>query len=177
MLEAGARTDAEGSIQNFVQPNKAESQLSLPASLTRYALVGGTAYLLLSVIEWVDLNIQLTPHFNSFSERAILSAYLSVTILVGLIVGLLAGLFAHSASYLTATTGRALTRGKKPHVLHHLIAWAALAAVAAICLNQQPQVHGYVIGLIREAEKFSSLRTTLLNHERATSYLVLMGVI
>ena len=53
----------------------------------------------------------------------------------------------------------------------------ALAAVAAFLLNQQPHINRYIIGLIREAEKFRFLRNYLLNHERSSSYLILMGLI
>ncbi|MFY9609536.1 MAG: sulfatase [Blastocatellia bacterium] len=178
LLDAGARTEwAESSLQDIPQPNKTETHASPPVSVTTYALAGGAAYLLLSVIEWVDLNIQLTPHFDSFLERAILSAYLSVNILVGLVVGLLAGLFAHAAAFSKSNAQRALARGDKPSTLHRLVAWSAVAAAAAILLNQQPHINGYVIGLIREAEKFSSLRTTLLNHERSASYLIVMALV
>ena len=44
-------------------------------------------------------------------------------------------------------------------------------------LKQQPHLHGYLIGLIREAEKIDPLRGYLLNHERTTSYAAMLGFI
>ena len=155
----------------------AEDRKRALASLWNYALAGGAAALLLGVIELVDLNVRLAPVFQSFTERAIFCSYFSLNLVVGLIVGLFAGLFVHTASLLMSTAQRATTRGNHPGLVHKVVAGAGVSAIAALLLNQQPQIHGHVIEIIREAEKFEALRTTLLNHERSASYLLLTAVV
>ena len=146
-------------------------------SLWRYALVGAAAALLLGLIELVDLNVRLTPVFRSLTERAIFSTYFSINILGGLVIGFVVGLFVHTASFLKRTAQVVIARGGSVRLAHKLVAGAGVSAIAAFLLNQQPQIHGHVIEIIREAEKFEALRTTLLNHERSTSYLLLMAAV
>ena len=147
------------------------------ASLWNYALVGAAAALLLGSIELVDLNVRLSPVFESFIERAIFCSYFSLNLVGGWVAGLFVGLFVHTASLLNRTAQRAIARGHKVSLVHKLVAGAGVSAIAAFLLNQQPQIHGHVIEIIREAEKFESLRALLLNHERSASYLLLMAVV
>lgn len=146
-------------------------------SLLGYAFVGAAGALLLSVIEWVDLNLRSFTSFDSFSDRAIIAAYFSMNLAVGFFVGLLVGAFAHTASVVKTSVERRLSRSEKPALALRLMTGLAVAAVAAFFLNQQPHINRYIIGLIREAEKFRFLRNYLLNHERSSSYLILMGLI
>ncbi|MCI0486146.1 MAG: sulfatase-like hydrolase/transferase [Blastocatellia bacterium] len=163
--------------------HKADEKRSLPASLGGYAMVGGAAALLLALVEWIDTNIQLAPVFESFSERLIFSAYLSLNLMGGALIGLLIGLFTHTALLLKGAAERVLSsEGEVQHKIFLLTARRTvtgfgIAALAAFLLNQQPTVNRYVIAVIREAEKISFLKDPLLNHERSTSYLILMGLV
>jgi arylsulfatase A-like enzyme len=147
------------------------------ALLRDYALIGACGALLLGVVELVDLNIRLSPVFQSFIERAIFVSYFSLNIVSGLVAGLLLGLIVQIGSLLNTTAQRAVFGGNGSRLVPRLAAGAAGSAIAAFLLNQQPQIHGHVLEIIREAEKFEALRNTLLNHERSTSYLLLMGVV
>jgi hypothetical protein len=146
-------------------------------SLTAYAFTGAAAGFLLSVIEWVDLNLRSFTFFDSFSDRAIIAVYFSINILAGLLIGLTVGLFARAASRIIHAVEKRFSRTGKTGLALRLITGLSIAAVAAFLLNQQPHINRYVIGLIREAEKFRSLRNYLLNHERSSSYLILFGLI
>ncbi len=147
------------------------------ASLWNYALVGVAAALLLGLVELIDLNVRLSPVFQSFTERATFCSYFSLNITGGLVVGLFVGLFIRTASLLKTAAERAIARAHKVRPAHKLVAGAGVSAIAAFLLNQQPQIHGHVIEIIREAEKFESLTAPLLNHERSASYLLLMAVV
>lgn len=147
------------------------------ASLWNYALVGAAAALLLGSIELIDLNVRLSPVFESFIERAVFCSYFSLNMVGGLVIGLFVGLVVHTASLLKRTAQRAMARAHKVRLGHKLVAGAGVSAIAAFLLNQQPQIHGHVIEIIREAEKFESLTTLLLNHERSASYLLLMAIV
>ena len=151
--------------------------VTLFRSLWNYSLVGGAASFLLSLIELVDVNFRLAPELQSLIERSIFSAYFSLDIAGGLLVGLLVGLGVYAASLLKRTVETVLARRRAAKPLHKLAAGATVCAIAAVLLNQQPQVHGYVLEIIREAEKFESLTVPLLNHERSTSYLMLMALV
>ena len=146
-------------------------------SLRNYGLAGGAAVFLLSLIEYLDLSFQSSPVFASLSERLTFSAYFSLSLLSGLIIGLLTGAFVHAASYIVKLFEWALAKTGNPRAWHRPFAGLIAAAFAAFLLNQHPRVHSYMIALIREAEKIASLRATLLNHERAASYLILMGLV
>jgi hypothetical protein len=147
------------------------------ASLWNYALVGAAAALLLGSIELVDLNVRLSPVFESFTERAVFCSYFSLNVVGGLVVGLFVGFVVHTASLLKRTAQTAMARAHKVRLVHKLVAGAGVSAIAAFLLNQQPQIHGHAVEIIREAEKFESLTTLLLNHERSASYLFLMAVV
>jgi hypothetical protein len=146
-------------------------------SLWRYALAGAVAAFLLSLMEWVDLQIQLTPVFASVKERAIFSAYFSLNLVVGAALGLLIGLFAELTSFLKARLLQLLRPGKAARPWLSPAVGLILFVIAAILFKQQPHLHGYLIGLIREAEKIDPLRDSLLNHERSTSYAVMLGLL
>lgn len=146
-------------------------------SLIDYAFVGAAGALLLSLLEWMDLNTRSFTSFESVSDRAIIAVYFSMNVAVGLLIGLIVGGFARTASWLKEMVEKRLSRNDKAGLVIRLITGLGIAAVAAFLLNQQPQVNRFIIGLIREAEKFRGLRNYLLNHERSSSYLILMGLI
>ena len=146
-------------------------------SLSGYALAGAAASFLLWLIEWIDLNIQLTTVFASFSERLIFTSYFGLNLIGGSLIGLLLGFAVKSALWLAATLQR-LIGGERDHGrLLRLATYLLLCGVGALILKQQAHIHGYVVGLTREAEKIPSLTVFLLNHERSTSYLILTGLI
>jgi sulfatase-like protein len=154
-----------------------ETTVPLFRSMWNYALVGGAASLLLSLIELIDVNFRLTPEFQALVERGIFCAYFSLNVAGGFLIGLIVGFCFHAASLLKSAIQTVLARGKVVKPIHRLAAGATVCTVATVLLNQQPQVHGYVLGIIREAEKFEPLTVSLLNHERSTSYLVLMALV
>ena len=155
------------------EERNAEEPAPVLTSLWNYALLGTAAALLLSCVELVDLNVRLTPVFQSFTERVTFCTYFSLNIVGGLVIGFFVGLFVQTASLLKRTAQTAMARGNKIRPVHRIVAGAGVSAIAAFLLNQQPQIHGFVIEIIREAEKFESLTTPLLNHERSASYLLL----
>ena len=146
-------------------------------SLWNYAVVGAGAALLLGAIELVDLNVKLSPVFQSIAERAAFCTFFSLNVVGGLIIGLSVGLFIHAATLLKKTVRRAISRGSEVRLVQQLVAGVSVAGIAAFLLNQQPQIHGHAVEIIREAEKFESLNALLLNHERSASYLLLMAVV
>ncbi len=155
----------------------AEGQTTLFASLCGYALAGAAASLLLGLVELADVNFRLTPVFQSAIERVIFCSYFSLNAIGGLFIGLSVGLFVHAASLLKRVIQTVVARGKPAGPFHRLVAGAGVCAIASFLLNQQPQFHGYVFEIIREAEKFESLTVPLLNHERSISYLILFAVV
>jgi arylsulfatase A-like enzyme len=154
-----------------------EAPVTLFRSLWNYALLGAAASFLLSLIELIDVNFRLTPELQSSSERIIFGAYFSLNIVGGLLIGFLVGLSARSGSVLKGSIQTILARFRAAKNLHKWAAASIVCAFAAVVLNQQPEVHAYVLEIIREAEKFESLTVPLLNHERSTSYLMLMAFV
>jgi hypothetical protein len=146
-------------------------------ALWNYALVGAAASLLLGFIELVDVNFRLAEELQSVSERGIFCSYLSLNIAGGFLIGLLVGLCVQAFLLLNSTIQRIIARGKAVKPIHELGSGAMVFAIAAVVLNQQPQAHAYVLTIIREAEKFGVLTVSLLNHERSTSYLILMAFV
>jgi arylsulfatase A-like enzyme len=155
----------------------AEWPATVRASLWNYALLGAAAAFLLGIVELVDLNVRLSPLFQSLLERAIFCSYFSLNIVGGLVGGLFVGLCAHTATLLTTTAHKVMARGRRVGLVQRLVAGAGVSAIGAFVFNQQPQIHGHAIEILREAEKFEALNVTLLNHERAASYLLLMSVV
>jgi hypothetical protein len=143
--------------------------------LWNYALLGGAAALLMAIVEMLDVNVTLTPVFESLSERAIFWSYFSLNILGGLVIGFLVGVCVQTGSVLKRSAQRAMARGKSAGVVHRGAAFVGISAISAMVLNQQPEIHGYMIEMIREGEKIEGLGEALLNHERAVSYLLLMS--
>jgi arylsulfatase A-like enzyme len=141
-------------------------------SLAKYVWLGFAATLCLGLIEWVDLNIQLTPIFKSASERLAFTSYFSLSLLVGSIIGLLVGLTAHAGSFLKQHLQKLFARGGEARPVHKLVAWLIVIAAGAVVLNQQPHIFGYVMGMIREAEKIYALRRPLLANETFFTYVV-----
>jgi arylsulfatase A-like enzyme len=145
--------------------------------LCRHALTGAAAALFLGFVELVDANVRLTPVFQSAIERVVLSSYFSLNVIGGLFIGLSVGVFVHVASLLKRGIQTVVARGKPAGPLNRFLAGAGICAIASLFLNQQPQFHGYVLEIIREAEKFEFLTVRLLNHERSVSYLMLFAVV
>ena len=154
-----------------------EERGSLIRYVSGYAMAGAGASLLLWLIECIDLNVQLSPVFESFLERLIFSSYLGLNLIGGSLIGLLVGLAAKAGSRITTTIQQVIAGGRGPGWVFRLTIYLMLCAVGAVVLKQQAHVHGYVLGLIREAEKIPILTVPLLNHERSTSYLILTGLI
>ncbi|HYP26149.1 MAG TPA: sulfatase [Blastocatellia bacterium] len=159
------------------QSSRTEKNEGLLGYVGSFAMAGGCAFLLLGLIELLDLNLLSPDVFESASERLGLSAYASMSVLVGAVVGFVVGFVFYVGSLSSLRLARALARGREPGLLMRLAAWFGISAVAAFLLNQIPSVNRYVIGQIREAEKYASLREFLLNHERSTSYLILMVMV
>lgn len=168
---------AEDSSQNLDQKVQATPKVSFLASLGKYALAGLVAVLLLSLIEWVDLNIQLAPVFQSHSERLVFTAYFSLNLLVGSIIGLAVGLAAHLASWVKRNVQRAFAPGREATTLIRIAAGLTVCAVAGLALYFQPGVFRYTLGVIREAEKVPHLTYRLLSHERLAVYLSITGLL
>jgi hypothetical protein len=142
-----------------------------------YALVGATAALLMSVIELIDLNVRLTPELQSLADRAVFSSFFSLNVMGGLVVGFFVGLFIHMASFLKRAALSAIVKNKKVKLVNEFLVGAAVAAIGALGLNQQPQIHAYAIGIIVEAEKFESLTEPLSNHRTLAAYLLLVAIV
>jgi hypothetical protein len=145
--------------------------------LCRYALAGSAASALLAVLELADVNVRLTPVFQSSLERAVFCSYFSLNVFGGLLIGLSVGMFAHTASLLKRAILAVIARRNPESPFHKLVAGTAVCTFAAILLNWQPQIHGHVFEIIRESEKFESLTLPLLSHERAASYLILFAFV
>lgn len=152
------------------------SSTARPFSLRGYALAGLAAAGLMSIVELVDVNITLTPMFESFTERLVLVSYYGLNLTGGLLIGLAVGLVVLMAGKGSAALASVGERVTGLGFLSRLGAGLAISALAAFLLNQVPVINRYIIGLIREAEKFVALRDYLLHHERSTSYLILMGL-
>ncbi|HWP43157.1 MAG TPA: sulfatase [Blastocatellia bacterium] len=147
------------------------------ASPARFAAAGGAAFLFLSLVEIIDINTLSPPVFLTLAERVWFIPYLSVNILAGLAVGAILGSIGFIGSRLYEVIYRILARGRSASIPVRLVSLGAVSALAAFLLNQVPHINRYIIALIREAEKYPSLRVPLLNHERSTSYLTLMGIV
>jgi len=168
---------AQSPVESISSKREQEGKTAFLALLANYAVVGAAAFMLLACIEWVDLNFRLTRVFGSFSERWVLAGYLSLNVLIGIIIGLLVGLFAGLSSFVRRSLEGARKRFGSVSLIHRLVFALGTAGIAAFFLNQPPAINRYIIGLIREAEKTRSLTEFLLNNERPTSYLVVMGAL
>ncbi|MFP5263960.1 MAG: sulfatase [Blastocatellia bacterium] len=145
--------------------------------LAKYALLGLMGTLLLSVVEWADLNVQLTPVFRSAAERLALTSYFSLNLAVGSVIGAGVGLAALASGFARRLILRLSPARGGPRRLYGLVSGLITAALGAIILNQQPHVFGYVMGMIREAEKIYFLRRALLAHETFFTYVVVFSLL
>jgi arylsulfatase A-like enzyme len=159
-------------VQERQHPN-AHAQ-SISSSLASYALVGAVAALLLGAIECVDLQIQLTPVFASFWERAALVVYSSLDVVTGSLIGLAVGLAVRLGGFIKHKIERVLTKRAEPHLWQKLVSLIATCAIAAVVLDQQPHIFGYTLSVIREAEKLSS---RLVRVERMGTYFAVVSVL
>lgn len=153
------------------------AQISSGYLLKSCTVIGAAGFLLLNLIEQIDLNWRLNSVFASVSDRVLLLTFSSVGIIVGAIVGFFSGLSIILYSTIAGWINRALIRLKVPRALAYVAALLFTAGLAAILLNQFQRINLFIIGMIREFEKLRMLRETLLNHERSTSYLMLMGIV
>jgi hypothetical protein len=147
------------------------------ANLKKAVLLGMAATFMLSLIEWADLNVILAPVFASFPERLIFTAYLSLNLLVGSLIGLAVGLFALGILSLNKFIQSRLSGGAKIRLVHKLAALIIVFTIAALLLNQQSDIHGYVVGLMIEAQKLPYLYGQLLPYEKVLSYLIIIGLV
>src|SRR6185503_13388098 len=145
-------------------------------SLRNYALLGLAAAFTLSLIEWIDLNIRLTPVFQSFSERLVFTLYLSLNLLVGALIGLLAGAFAYAFAFLTRLVQTALAKVSRSRRAQKTVAAVVVSALAGLLLYKEPHVHGYIVGLIIEGQKLPYVYGKLLPYERILSFLIATGL-
>lgn len=134
-----------------------------------YVLTGAAASCALTLIEWVDINIQLTPVFRNSTERLILTAYLGLNLVVGASIGLLVGLFALVCGSIVRAAGDLLSKGNSPTRRDRVVAVLLVGLVASFVLSLQPQIHTYVSGLTIEAQKLPYIYGKLLRFEK---YLV-----
>ncbi len=168
---------AEDSNQESNPKQQTEKKTSLRAALARYAIAGFAAALLLSLVEWIDLNIQLTPVFDSFTERLIFTAYFSLNLLIGSIIGLLVGLAARIGSLFKSKLEGVIAQKREPKPIHNLVAGLIVSLIGAALFYLIPEVFRFSLGNIREAEKVPHLTYRLLNHEKLFVYLSIAGLL
>ncbi|HEY7913090.1 MAG TPA: sulfatase-like hydrolase/transferase [Blastocatellia bacterium] len=132
------------------------------------AAAGLAAAFLMSYIEWVDIQIRLTPELESIAERLLFTSYISLNLIVGLMAGFIIGLL--------AATARAVRQRVEPRS-NKLISWVALASLGAIILNQHPRVHDLALGLLREAEKVPRLGRPIVILEPLLTYFVVAALL
>jgi hypothetical protein len=143
---------------------------SLPLrSLMNYALSGASASLALAFIEWIDINIQLTPVFRGPIERLTLTAYLSLNLVVGALIGAMVGLVGIAGAHLVSVLSKAIARRGVPSTRGRVLALFVVVVAATILLSLQPQIRAYVSGLTIEAQKLPYIYGRLLRFEQ---YLV-----
>ncbi|HWP42059.1 MAG TPA: sulfatase [Blastocatellia bacterium] len=140
-----------------------------------YGLCGGLALALLALVEWAD--VQATTPFDSFFDRLAFSAYFGLNILTGITVGLLVASAVFIASASKNLAARILKKWSIPAAIAAVSSHLIVASLAAVLLKQQAHVHGFVLGLVREAEKMPNLRSPLLRHEVAASYLLTFSLL
>lgn len=157
---------------NSIQEKVNKYERSDAGALTNYALAGLAAVALLSLIEWIDLNIQLTPVLDSFSERVVLTSYLSLNLIAGTTIGLMIGLAARAADWLHRQLAGAISKDQRRGTLPRVFAGLLIALLAAALLYFQPGVFKFTLGAIREAEKITAARI-LLSAERAFVFLAI----
>jgi arylsulfatase A-like enzyme len=175
--QSTTRVVAAESPDQYLAPEvRTPERAAPPAPISRYVLLGVAATALLSLIEGVDVILQLTPIFSSASERLIFIAYFSVNLLSGALIGWLVGVFVRGATLVKRHAQDILAHRTKLRRRHKLAAMFLVAAALAILLNQQPQIRGFAISLLREAEKFPHLGRPLHANETRLSYLVVMGL-
>ncbi|HEU4390199.1 MAG TPA: sulfatase-like hydrolase/transferase [Blastocatellia bacterium] len=163
--------------RNDRQTINADYSKSFIVSVRNFALLAAAGSLLLSVIELVDVNIQLTRVFENAGERLQLAAYSSLNIVGATILGVFVGVVAYLLCRLSHLIERIVAGRKRPRLWSKLASVLVSAGIGAIVLNQFVPVNNFVNALIREAEKIEGLNQPLLNHERATSYLIVMAVV
>jgi len=151
-------------------------ETSVPTSLMLYAAAGGAAAGLLAIVEQLDLQLHLSPEFHSLNERFAFASYFSNCILSGAAIGLLVGTVVTAVSLMNRAALRLLGRARRERVAWRLGAAIVVVLVASLLLYLQPQIRGYISGLIIEGQKLPYLYGRLLKYERPLSVLILMGL-
>ncbi|HMG35235.1 MAG TPA: sulfatase [Blastocatellia bacterium] len=149
----------------------------IASSLARYSLAGSLAALLLAVIEIIDLQVHLSPEFNSFRERLIFAAYFSLCPVSGAAIGLIIGVVALAGSVLQTFTRKLLTGRIGTERRVEVAAAAVAAAVIVAVFIVQTQSKAYVSGLIIEAQKLPYLYGRLLKHQAILIVAILLGLL
>lgn len=157
--------------------NQTSKQLSISESIAGCALLGLKAAFLIAVVECVDLNVQLTPVFSSFSERLVFASYFAVNLLVGSSSAAGIGLLISLLTPLNKALQRVLARRGELRRRHKYTACLLLVCAGALAINQQSDVNGYATLLLREAEKLPRVGQFVLAVERPLSYLVVAGLL
>jgi hypothetical protein len=178
--DSPSRLSSSGSLPRRAQEPISESRPRSEKILTdlkKAALLGIAATLILSLIEWADLNVRLTPVFASFSERLVFTAYLSLNLFVGSVIGLVAALLALAVGFLTKSLqSYRASRGQTGNA-YRLASTTFILAIAGALLNQEPHIRAYVVGLIIEAQKLPYLYGKLLPYAEVLSYLIVIALV
>lgn len=170
------RTTTEDPIPTGTDNKQKQQHASPIGSLRSYAAAGLVAALLLSAIEFIDLNIQLTPLLESFGERLVFWIYFSLNLLAGSIIGFLVGAAALSACWLRDRLLAIAPSKEQQHFTQQLLASLVVVMIAAALLYFEPGVFRFTLGAIREAEKIAAARI-LLRAERLFVYLAIVGML
>ncbi len=150
---------------------------SLMRLLTRFALCGAAASLLLALIELSDINISLTPVFKTFGERLILAAYFNLNLLSGAVIGTLVGVCGLLTDKLSNLLAGVFGRGREPARQSTIIGLIVVTLTTALLLSLQSQAYGYVSGLLIEAQKLPYVYGKLLRFESVLVPVVLVAVL
>src|SRR5215475_4723713 len=157
------------------QPTAATRARLLGSSVMPFVEAGCAAALILSLIEGVDLNIRLTPVFESFWERMALVGYFCLNGTLGALIGLVIWIATYIGSRLTQILARGSSQRPATR-LRTMVAVVAVAALGAGVLYFIPEVFRYVLGSIREAEKIAFARV-LLKAERLFTFLTIAAIL
>ena len=178
MSQSTTRVIASESPDRHLEPEARAPERALrPAPILRYALLGLVSTALLSLIEGVDVTIQLAPIFTATSDRLTFISYFSVNLLSGALIGWLVGVLVHGTTFVKRHAQDIFAHRSTLRRRHKLAAMLMTAAPLTILLNLQPQIHAFAISLLREAEKFPHLGRVLYTNEKRFAYLVVLGLI
>src|SRR5262249_34351046 len=171
VARTGSIPDTTGSTSALVARGR-----STMSTAAEFAKAGFAAALLLTLIEAADLNVRLGPVFENFTERLTLAAYFSINLFWGLVIGFVTGLAAALAGLAISKLDGRASRSSAPPRWRTTLATVGVAAAGAALLDLVPEVHRYVLGCIREAEKIALARV-LLRAENFFTYLTILAIL